>query len=108
MRRSKRAPTLGEIAEQIRSSWARHVRSYAAVPPVYQSFFEPLQAEGQPFPYTVLAPSHQGFLHRTTEKLICQFGHGVLVLERSGDRYHAHRFPLGGISYWTHTSRYAV
>jgi len=99
MPRKQKPPSLGDIAEQTRSSWARAVSSYAAVPPAYRSFFEPLQARGQPFPYTVLAPSYQGFLHRTAEKLLCQEGQDVHVLERSGSRFDRHTFSLTGISY---------
>lgn len=99
MQRTPKAPSLGDIAEQTRSSWARAVLSYPVVPPVYRSFFEPLQAQGQPFPYTVLAPSYRGFLHRTTEKLLCQTGQEVHVLERSGNRFDRHTFSLTGVSY---------
>jgi len=99
MPRRRKAPSLGDIAEQTRLSWARAIASYAAVPPVYLRFFEPLQAQGQPFPYTVLAPSYQGFLHRTTEKLLCHSGQEVHVLERSGNRFDRHTFSLSGISY---------
>jgi hypothetical protein len=99
MQSSGRAPTLGAIAEQTKSSWARLITSYAAVPPVYQGFFEPLQVEGRAFPHTVVTPSYEKFLHRTTEKLVCEFGHEVHVLERSGSTFEALSFPLEEISY---------
>lgn len=99
MPRKKKAPTLGEIAEQTRASWARHIKSYGDVPTVYRDFFESLQARGQPFPYTVLTPSYQGFLRRATERLICLLSDEVDVLERSGNSFNAHRFALDGISY---------
>jgi len=90
---------MGTIAERTKSSWARRIASYAAVPPVYQAFFEPLQAGGQDLPYTVLAPSFEGFLHRATEKLVCVLGQEVHILERSGNTFEAHCFPLAGIGY---------
>lgn len=89
---------MGTIAEQTKSSWARRVPSYAAAPPAYQEFFEPLQATGQDLPYAVLAPSYEGFLHRATEKLVCAFGQAIHVLEKSGNTFEATRFPLAGIS----------
>ena len=86
-------------AEQTKSSWAKSVESYAAVPNVYKDFFEPLLAEGRVFPYTVLTPAHEGFIHRATEKLICDFGREIYVLERSGNAFEAQCYPLEGISY---------
>ena len=72
---------MGAIAEETMSSWARLLPSYAAVPLVYQGFFEPLLAERRAFPYTVLTPSYEKFLHCTTEKLVCEFDRQVHVLE---------------------------
>ena len=91
-------PRLG-AAEQTKSSWAKSIESYAAVPNVYKDFFEPLLADGRVFPYTVLTPAYEGFIHRTTERLICDLGHEIYVLERSGNTFEAQCYPLEGISY---------
>jgi hypothetical protein len=91
-------PTVS-AAEQTKSSWAKPIKSYAAVPNVYKDFFEPFLADGRVFPYTVLTPSYDGFIHRTTEKLICDFGREIYVLERSGNTFEAQCYPLAGISY---------
>ena len=91
-------PTVG-AAEQTKSSWAKPIKSCAAVPNVYKDFFELFLADGRVFPYTVLTPSHEGFIHRTTEKLICDFGREIYVLERSGNTFEAQCYPLEGISY---------
>jgi hypothetical protein len=85
--------------EQTRLSWAKSIESYAAVPKVYKNFLEPFFAAGIEFPYTVLSPSYEGFIHRTTEKLICGFNRQIYVLERSGNVYDTKCFPLEGISY---------
>ena len=85
--------------EQTRPSWAKAIGSYAAVPAAYKDFFDPLLTEERVFPYTVLTPSFEGFLHRATEKLICDFGHEIYVLERKGDCFEAQCYPLEGISY---------
>lgn len=85
--------------EQTRTSWAKSIESYDAVPDVYRGFFAPLLADGQAFPYTVLTPSYEGFIHRTTEKLVCDLGHEICVLERKGNTFDTQRYPLEGISY---------
>jgi hypothetical protein len=86
-------------AEQMRLSWARHIESYAAVPAVYRNFFEPFLADGRAFPYTILTPSYEGFIRRATENLVCDFGHEICVLKRSGDTFEAQCYPFEGISY---------
>jgi hypothetical protein len=93
-----RLPLLGAY-EQTRASWAKSIASYDAVPNAYKDFFEPLLADGRAFPYAVLTPSYEGFIHRTTEKLICDLGHEICVLERKGSTFDARSYPLDGISY---------
>ena len=99
MKSSGMASTMGALAERTKASWARHIPTYAAVPPAYQAFFEPLQAAGQDLPYAVLAPSREGFLHRVAEKLVCVLGQELHVLEKAGNTLQAHCFPLTAISY---------
>ena len=86
-------------AEQTKASWARPVDSPAAVPPAYREFFESLLAGGRAFPYTVLTPSYQGFLHRATEKLVCDLDDEICILQRHAGTLEVHRYPLEGISY---------
>ena len=85
--------------ERTRSSWAKPIESYEAVPEVYRDFFAPFQEEGRAFPHTVLTPSYEGFIHRSTEKLVCDLEHEIWILERSGNTYQAQCYPLEGISY---------
>ena len=56
--------------ERTRGSWAKTVESYEAIPEFYQEFYEPLIKERRACPYTVLTPSYEGFIHRTSEKLV--------------------------------------
>ena len=86
-------------AEQTKASWARPIESPAALPAAYRGFLEPLLAGGGAFPYTVLTPSYQGFLHRATEKLVCDLDDEICILERHGGTCEAHHYPLEGISY---------
>ena len=85
--------------ERTKMSWAKSIESYATVPSVYKDFFEPFLMKGREFPYSVLTPSYEGFIHRATEKLICDFGHEIYVLERNGNTFVAQCYPLEGISY---------
>jgi len=59
----------------------------------------PFFVDGQAFPYTILTPSREGYIDRTTEKLICDFGNEIHILERSGNTFEAQCYPLEGISY---------
>lgn len=86
-------------AELARSSWAKHIESYTDVPDVYKGFFESILADGRAFPYTVLTPSLERFIHRTSEKLICSSDHEIYILERNGNAFEAQCYPLEGISY---------
>ena len=86
-------------AELARSSWAKPIESYEDVPDVYKDFFAPFLAEGKAFPYTVLTPSHERFIHRAPEKLICALGDEIDTLERSGNTFEALCYPIEGISY---------
>jgi hypothetical protein len=85
--------------EQTRLSWAKSIASYTAVPKAYKDFFEPFIKAGREFPYTVLSPSYEGFIHRTTEKLICDCGYEINVLEKSRNSITTLCFPLEGINY---------
>ena len=86
-------------AELARSSWAKHIEYYEDVPDIYKAFFEPLLAEGREFPYTVLTPSHERFIHKTSEKLICSTDHEIYILESNGNTFETQCYPLAGISY---------
>jgi hypothetical protein len=85
--------------EQTKLTWAKIIESYDAVPKAYQGFFASFFADRQAFPYTVLTPSREGFLNRTSEKLICLDEHEIYVLEKSENTFQAQCYPIDGISY---------
>jgi hypothetical protein len=85
--------------ELTKSSWAQPIKSYADIPDVYKGFFDPLLADGREFPYVVLTPSYENFIHKTTEKLICDSGCEIVVLEKSGNTFETQHYPLEGIIY---------
>ena len=66
---------------------------------LYKRFFEPFLATGRGFPNTVLAPSYEGFIHRTTEKLVCLLDDEIYVLLRNGNTFETQCYPLEEISY---------
>lgn len=86
-------------AELTKSSWAKPIKSFADVPDVYKDFFDSFLADRLEFPYTVLTPSYEKFIHKTTEKLISDFGHDIYVLERKADAFEIQCYPVDGISY---------
>jgi hypothetical protein len=85
-------------AELTRSSWARPVEAYAALPTAYQGFFQPLQAQGRDFPYTLLTPAYQTLNDCSPEKLVCNLGDEIVILEQRGAACLETRFPLADIT----------
>ena len=85
--------------ELTKSSWAQPIKSYADVPDVYKVFFDSFLANGRDFPYTVLTPSYENFIHKTSERLICDGGCEIIVLEKSGNTFEPRRYPLDRIIY---------
>jgi hypothetical protein len=69
--------------EQTRRSWAKLLKSYDEVPDVYQDFLKTLP--GGALPYMVLTPSYEGFISRTSERLVCSFSNKVFIAEKQRD-----------------------
>jgi hypothetical protein len=86
-------------AELTKSTWAKPIKSYNLVPDIYKDFFESFLADGRKFPYSILAPSFERFIHKTTEKLICDWDDEIYILEKMGNSYETLCYPLKGISY---------
>ncbi|MBN1888586.1 MAG: hypothetical protein JW850_11370 [Thermoflexales bacterium] len=72
--------------EPVMASWAKRIESYDAIPQVYQSSLKTLLGDSQTFLYMVLTPAREKFFHKTTEKLVCDLGDAIYVLERAGKR----------------------
>ena len=84
--------------DQMKASWASLVKPGDAIPDVFREFLESAQSEGREFPYAVLTPSYEGFIHREVEKLVCDFEHEIDVLERNGNSFRLQCYPLDRIS----------
>jgi hypothetical protein len=92
-------PSRPSAAEQSRRSWAQLIGSFPAIPDPFRGFFEKVPPDPAAFPYTVLTPAYEGFLHKETAKLICVFGLEVCILEPRGRSFTARRYPLTSISH---------
>lgn len=86
-------PRISE-AEQTRETWALWIKSFDEVPEAYRSFFAPFLAQGYPFPYTLLIPGYVRYRRKTTEKLFCEIGGDVYILEKSGDGFEVRCYSL--------------
>jgi hypothetical protein len=91
-------PGIGAV-EQSRRSWAQRLESSSAIPDSFKEFFETVPSEGVAFPYTVLTPAYEGFLHQETEKLICVHGSEICVLERRGRSHIAKCYSLSDVNH---------
>ncbi len=94
------APLLGlrlSEAEQTRETWALLIRSVDNVPEAYRSFFAPFLAQGHRFPYTLLIPGYERYKRKTTEKLICEIGGDIYILEKSDAGFEFCCYPLDTI-----------
>ncbi len=75
------------------TAWARVLRSYDEIPAEYRGAVRPL-VEGRPiFPYLVLAPAQLGTRHKVPEKLLCDVGETLYLVERVGSRFTLTGFP---------------
>jgi hypothetical protein len=83
--------------EQTKETWAVWIKSFAEVPEAYRDFFAAFLAQGHPFPYTLLTPGYERFLRKTTEKLICEIGGDIYILEKSGQGFEVRCYPLDSL-----------
>ena len=91
-------PSPRNADDHMKASWARSVKPGDALPDVFREFFESSLSRQRDFPYAVLTPTYDGFLHKEVEKLICTFRHEICVLERNGNSYKLQCYPLDWIS----------
>jgi hypothetical protein len=80
-------------AKQTMSAWTRVIETEAQVPPAYKSFFKTGPENHSGFPYVVFTPSQEKFLHKTPEKLICDRGETLQILERTGSQVVVKNYP---------------
>ncbi len=87
------------LDERTRSSWARLIPVLTELPPVFRDSFVAHVPTIDPFPYTILTPSREHFIHRTNEKLIVDLGDEVIVLESLAEQVRVYRFPVAQVTY---------
>lgn len=83
-------------AEQTMRSWARRVESLDETPAIYRDFFSAFPAD--PFPYTVLTPTYDGFLQRENQKLVCSPDERIFILEKIRNDLTCLCFAAGDVS----------
>jgi hypothetical protein len=79
--------------KQTMSSWSKIIESYDAIPVVYRSALDPQLANSKDFPHIVLIPPLDKFLRKTNQKLICDSGDSIQILERSGSQVIKKSYP---------------
>lgn len=96
---TNKKPSANFDTEPTRWSWAKQIESYDTVPDTYQSFFQSLLESNQTFPYTILTPFFNRFMFKSNEKLVCDLGDELIILERFGNTFEVQRYPIDGIIY---------
>jgi hypothetical protein len=92
-------PALGAY-QQTKSTWTILIESEANIPTAYKEFFKPFTADGRPIPYTLLVPpTREGYIHMNPEKLVCNLGSEIDVLEKSENTFKLRCHPIEEISY---------
>ena len=84
-------------AKQTMASWSRVIESYEDIPAVYRGFFETPSADNRHFPYILLAPVIFKPQGKTTEKLICDTGDAMQILEWNGSQVITKSYPYHSI-----------
>lgn len=84
-------------ARQTMAAWTRVIDSLENVPPGYKYFFEERNIDSRNFPFTLLAPSLVKPRGKTAEKLICDAGEMMHILERNGNQVIAKSYPYRDI-----------
>lgn len=78
--------------DQTRLSWATQIQCLQEVPPEFQWFFNLHKVTDIKFPYTVITPSFEGFLHRYQEKMVCLHGAKVYIIDKTSRNYLSFKF----------------
>lgn len=79
-----KAKTLESFERQTKMSWAILLTCMKDVPLDFQPFFEPLHVDETNFPYALITPSYEGFIHRSQAQLVCLM-HDAVYLANKGE-----------------------
>lgn len=69
--------------DQTRLSWATQITRLQEVPLDFQWFFSLHKFSEIEFPYTVITPSFEGFLHHYQEKMVCLFREKLYIVDKT-------------------------
>ena len=84
--------------KQTMSSWAKVIKTFAAVPDAYKDSCNTILEDGLPFPYMVLAPAISSTRHKVSEKLLCVVKDVFYVWEFLDGQISLTAYPLKTIS----------
>ena len=92
-------PPLLTAGEQTKRSWAKEIESYNKVPDIYKDFYDSLLDDVASFPYTVITPAFNGFIHRENEKLISSQDSNIFIIENANNQLNTTSYAIDNISY---------
>ena len=90
-------PVLSGFA-QTRLSWARTVKDFSALPPIYHDYMMALLG-GRSLPYAVLTPTFAGYRRQEKEKLVFSLDDRLYIVERDGSQLRPTIFALANLNY---------
>lgn len=85
------------IERQTKMSWATLLTKYEEVPSDFQSFFNSLRQNSEVFPFSIITPSYEGFMQRSTEMLVCLTSDDLFIANKNESSENALKFKLADI-----------
>ncbi len=70
-------------SQETMKAWAMPIRTEDEVPAGFRDYFATLRRDAPEFPCTILTPSYEGFMFRTTPKLVCNIDDKIYVIEKT-------------------------
>ncbi|MCJ7536638.1 MAG: hypothetical protein MUO57_14015 [Anaerolineales bacterium] len=86
-------------SEQTKGSWAKEIETIHRVPEIYKEFYDEFLDKSSDFPYSVITPTFNGFIHRENEKLICIQNNNIFILENVNNKLLRSCYAIGDINY---------
>lgn len=84
-------------AQQTKMSWATLLNGYEDVPSDFQSFFSYFSQKEEEFPFSIITPSYEGFMQRSTEMLVCMMSDDLFIANKNETPENALKFKLDDI-----------
>lgn len=85
------------IERQTKMSWATLITKYEEVPSDFQAFFSSFIQKEESFPFSIITPSYEGFMQRSTEILVCLTSDDLFIANKNETPENALKFKLDNI-----------